>query len=91
MEVYWHDDDKYYSRTVVPYCEKCDMHSIHFHDGYKETLDMGNELWRALKANQSTIVDLFSTNEEALEIHFKVFAHEEFTLHQAERLPSHSV
>ncbi len=32
------------------------------------TLDMGNELWRPLKANKPTIVDLLSTNEEDLEI-----------------------
>ncbi len=67
------------------------MYSIHYHDGDQETLDMRNELWRALKENHATIADLFSTNKEALEIYFKVFVHKEFMLHQAEGLSPHPV
>ncbi len=81
IEVYWPDDDKYYPGTVLSYCEQSGKHSIHYHDGDKETLDIGNELWRALKANPATIADLFSTNKEALETYFKLFAHKEFMLH----------
>ncbi len=54
-------------------------------------MDFGNELWRALKANQATIADLLSTNKEALETYLKVFADKEFMLHQAEGLAPHPV
>ncbi len=76
---------------MVSYCEQSGKHSIHQHDGDKETLEIENELWRALKANQATIADFFSTNKEALETYFKVFAHKEFMLHQAKGLPPHPV
>ncbi len=91
IEFYWQDEDKYYPGTVVSICEQYGMHSIHIHDEEKENLGMVNELWRALKANQATIADLFTTDKEALEIYFIVFANKEFMLHQAERLPPHSV
>ncbi len=91
IEVYWKDDHKYYPGTVVSYCEQSGKHSIHYHYGDKETLDMGNEFWRALKANQETIADRFSINMEALETYFKVFAHKKFMLHQAEGPLPHPV
>ena len=52
---------------------------------------MKNDTWRILNTNHVVITNLNSIYNEALQLHFQVFTHMEFMLHQAEGLPPHRV
>ena len=61
IQVYWPDDQQYYSGCVAKYEKRSRCYRIEYDDGDVETLDLRKETWRSVPRNLSS-----STNPETL-------------------------
>lgn len=75
MEVFWPIQARYYPGIVSNYDEATGKHVIHYDDCDHETLDMRDEVWRPLQANQVKISKTSTIHSEAIKMHHETFGH----------------
>lgn len=69
--MYWPLDNKFYPGSISKYEENTNKHKIAYDEGQTENLNMKKETWRILEANQVSISDTTSINDEALKKYFQ--------------------
>ena len=82
---------KFYPGSISEYHESADNNKTAYDDNQTENLNVKSETWRILDANEVSISDTISINNEDLKESFQNFAHKEFMLHESQVLPLHPV
>lgn len=96
VEVFWPDDNQFYTGTVTAFNPEDNTHQIDYDDGDIEKLDMAKEKWKfqnsdVMIGNDIHISpgdDLQSAEKEASLMYFERFKYKDFLISHTEGLPS---